>query len=439
MKGTDMALEQLDVRPDEGVVPTRIFIDAEIFAQELERVFSRSWLFVGHETEVPSKGDYVVRRMAHDGVIMTRGEDQVVRVFLNQCRHRGMQVCRAELGNASHFRCPYHGWIYKNTGKLAGVPLHKDVYGSNLNISEIGLHQPRVEMYRGMVFACWDGDAPSLDDYLGDARWYLDLVFGRTDAGLEVMGPPQRWVADMNWKLGADNFCGDGYHVWTLHRHAYDMGIFKEDVVKNGHVMSTSAGHGIRIQAAPDEVSLPEYIGMPEDLLPMLERNLDEPQRSTIRRCTVVHGNLFPNLSFVNSFGIGDPDDPPAGFVNVRLWQPTAPDKCEIWSWFMVDREMSEWWKEVSRRAYVRTHGVSGTFDQDDLEVWTNITATARGAVSRESTFNYVMGIGKDPDTSWPGPGEVYDADYSEANQRAFYRAWVEKMTMVGGANGARG
>lgn len=423
------------LRPDEGVVPTRIFIDEEIHKQELERVFARSWLFVGHETEVPSKGDYVLRRMGRDSVIMARGEDQTVRVLLNQCRHRGMQVCRAELGNASHFRCPYHGWIYKNNGKLTGVPLYKDVYGSNLKIDEIGLRQPRVDRYRGMVFACWDDQAPTLDEHLGDARWYLDLIFGRTDAGLEVVGPPQRWVADMNWKLGADNFCGDGYHVWTLHRHAYDMGVMSEDAVRNGHVISTPQGHGIRIQNAPDDSPIPEYIGMPEELLPMLERNLDTAQRSAIRKCVVVHGNLFPNLSFVTSFGAGDPDDPAGGFVNVRLWQPTGPDTSEIWSWFMVDREAPQAYKDFSRRAYVRTHGVSGTFDQDDLEVWTNITATARGVISRESTFNYVIGIGKDPDTSWPGPGTVYEADYSEANQRAFYSAWLKQMTTADKTN----
>jgi PAH dioxygenase large subunit len=416
------------VRPEEGVVPTRIFIDDELHAQELRTLFATSWLFVGHETEVPSKGDYVVRWMAHDSVIMTRGEDLRIRVLLNQCRHRGMQVCRAELGNASHFRCPYHGWIYKNTGRLAGVPLHKDVYGSNLDISGIGLREPRVASYRGLVFACWDEDAPELEDFLGDMRWYLDLVFGRTDAGLEVVGPPQRWIAGMNWKLGADNFTGDGYHVWTLHRHAYEMGVIPGGA-RSGHVISTPDGHGIRIQRSPDEAPTPEYIGMPDELKPMLERNLEPAQREAIRKGTVVHGNIFPNLSYVYSFGAGEPDDPPVNFVNVRLWQPTAAGKSEIWSWFMIDREASREYKEASRRAYVRTHGVSGTFDQDDLEVWTNITNAARGEVSRDSTFNYVLGLGEEADADWPGPGTVYNADYSEANQRVFYSAWLEKMT----------
>jgi phenylpropionate dioxygenase-like ring-hydroxylating dioxygenase large terminal subunit len=293
-----------------------------------------------------------------------------------------------------------------------------------------------VDSYRGLIFACWDDGAPSLDEYLGDARWYLDLMLGRTEAGMEVVGPPQRWVANMNWKLGSDNFCGDGYHVWTLHRHAYEMGVIPEKAVRNGHVISTDYGHGIRIQTAPADAPIPDYVGMEPELLPMLERNLSEEQRAILRKAVVVHGNLFPNLSFVLSLAAGDPDDPASGFLNFRLWQPTTAGKSEIWSWFMVDSEASQRYKEASRRAYVRTHGVSGTFDQDDLEVWTNITSTAHGAVSRESTFNYVMGIGTPPDESWPGPGTVYPVDYSEANQRAFYAAWLAMMSGGGAVNG---
>lgn len=417
------------VRPDEGVVATRIFVDDDIHRSELQRVFARSWLFIGHETEIPYRGDYVVRRMGDDSVIMARSEDDAVHVLLNQCRHRGMQVCRAELGNTSHFRCPYHGWIYKNDGRLAGVPLHRNVYGKNLKVPEIELRRPRVETYRGLVFACWNEETPGLQEYLGDARWYLDLIVHRTDEGMEAIGPPQRWTADMNWKIGSDNFSGDGYHVWTLHRHAYEMGIMNDKVARTGHVISTPQGHGIRIQNLPSDSPIPDYVGMEETLVPMLDRNLAKSQRSLLHKCVVIHGNIYPNLSFVMSLGAGDPDNPAGGFVNLRLWQPTSACQSEIWSWFMVDHEASPAYKEASRQGYVRTHGVSGTFDQDDLEVWTNITATARGAVARESTFNYVMGLGQEPEASWVGPGDVYDADYSEANQRAFYRAWLADMT----------
>ena len=91
-----------------GMVPAHVYGDPEIFALERDRLFTRSWVFVAHESEIPDPGDYVVRRVLADSFIVARDEAGVIRVMFNMCLHRGMQVCRAEMGNASHFRCPYH-------------------------------------------------------------------------------------------------------------------------------------------------------------------------------------------------------------------------------------------------------------------------------------------------------------------------------------------
>src|SRR5262245_13856868 len=110
----DRSTTDLDelVRDADGQVSRRIFNDPSIFALEQERIFARSWLFLGHETEIPNPGDFVTRRMGDDLVIVVRGKDRHVRAFLNSCRHRGMQVCRADQGNAATFTCPYHHWTY---------------------------------------------------------------------------------------------------------------------------------------------------------------------------------------------------------------------------------------------------------------------------------------------------------------------------------------
>ena len=89
-----------------GMIPAYIYNDAEIFARERKNLFSRAWLFVGHESEIPQAGDYVVRRILDDSFIIVRDEKGEIRAHFNMCLHRGMQVCRAEMGNASHFRCP---------------------------------------------------------------------------------------------------------------------------------------------------------------------------------------------------------------------------------------------------------------------------------------------------------------------------------------------
>ena len=79
---------------ERGIISREIFVDATIFRDELERVFGRAWLFVGHESQVPNPGDFFVSRMGTESVILTRDRERRVHVFLNTCRHRGMKVCR---------------------------------------------------------------------------------------------------------------------------------------------------------------------------------------------------------------------------------------------------------------------------------------------------------------------------------------------------------
>ena len=106
------------VRPAEGIVSRRIFADPEVFAMEQERIFGRAWFFIGHESEIPRRGDVITRQCGIDPVLLLRDEAGVVRAFLNSCRHRGMRLCRTDRDNVRLFRCPYHGWSYSTNGAL---------------------------------------------------------------------------------------------------------------------------------------------------------------------------------------------------------------------------------------------------------------------------------------------------------------------------------
>ncbi|MGH7186896.1 MAG: Rieske 2Fe-2S domain-containing protein, partial [Pseudomonadota bacterium] len=119
------------VHPEQGEIPAAVFSDPDVYRLEQDAIFSRCWLFVAHESEVPSPGDYVTRYMGEHPVIVTRDEHGKIQVLLNVCRHRGMRICRADLGNSSHFRCPYHGFTYKNDGELIGIPFQKEIYGGD--------------------------------------------------------------------------------------------------------------------------------------------------------------------------------------------------------------------------------------------------------------------------------------------------------------------
>src|SRR4051794_24100409 len=156
-----------------GLVSRRIYSDEAIYQREIEGIFARCWLYLGHESQIQKPGDYLTTYMGEDPVILWRDARGQPRVFLNTCRHRGNRLCMYERGNASSLTCSYHGWSYNSEGELTGVPFHTEAYYDELDRSQWGLIEtPRLTSYGGLVFACWDGGAPSLDAYPGRFRVY---------------------------------------------------------------------------------------------------------------------------------------------------------------------------------------------------------------------------------------------------------------------------
>ena len=97
---------------ENGRISRRIFIEREIYEQELERIFARCWLFLCHECQIPRPGDFFSTYMGEDPVLVVRDTEGQLGAFLNVCRHRGNRLCRADTGNAATFTCAYHGWSF---------------------------------------------------------------------------------------------------------------------------------------------------------------------------------------------------------------------------------------------------------------------------------------------------------------------------------------
>ncbi|HWV55496.1 Rieske 2Fe-2S domain-containing protein [Pseudorhodoplanes sp.] len=208
----------IDFRPD-GVtrIDRRIYLDPAIFELEMELIWERVWIFVAHESQLQRPGDYVTASIGRQPVFAMRSKAGDLGVFLNACPHRGAMVCRLSRGNARIIACPYHGWTFNSDGSLI-APKEEAVgaYPAAFDKKELGLKRvPRVENYRGFIFACLDSDIAPLADYLGDAKVFIDMLVDQGDA-VELIKGVCSYTYDGNWKLQAENGV-DGYHPSTVH------------------------------------------------------------------------------------------------------------------------------------------------------------------------------------------------------------------------------
>lgn len=438
---TDQSTVFADVR--RGMIPAHIYNDNEIFALEKERLFGRSWLFVAHESEVPQAGDYVVRRVLDDSFIISRDQSGEVRAMFNMCLHRGMQVCRAEMGNASHFRCPYHGWSYRNDGRLVGLPFHKEAYGGEEGFSRKGqtlLPAPAIDSYNGLIFISLDPDAPPLREFLGDFAFYLDYYTKQSASGIELRGP-QRWRIKANWKIGAENFAGDMYHTPQTHTSVVEIGLFREPKAerrKDGNTYWAGRGGGTTYKLP--EGTLEErlrYVGYPDEMIERMKRSWTSEQLAVIgdNGFMVSAASVFPNMSLVHNWPrVADSDDV-LPFISIRQWQPISADETEVLSWFAVDKEAPEEFKRLSYKAYLMCFGSTGMFEQDDVENWVSLTNTASGSMARRLLLNSRMGMLSDDSPvvaplgpeEFAGPG-VAHVGYGEYNQRNLLREWADHL-----------
>jgi len=429
-------LEKFKTDLNNGITNLDALNDEEIHQAEQEKIFGKRWNFMAHESEIPNKGDYVKRYIGDDSFVVSREIEDKFNVILDACPHRGASICRAEKGNSSHFRCPYHGWTFKNNGDLIGAPAFKDAY-SGLNREEWGLtHAPRVETFHGFIFASLDENAPDLRESLDGIGWYLDMILSLQDNGMEVLGEPQRFRIKANWKIPAENFSGDDYHLMYLHKSTYDIGVMQIPLKENMKGYHIQAGNGHAISFSIDlESEDPLFFYFPEEIVDTFNlENLSKEQLKLARGSRVCVGNIFPNNSFLMLPLSPDPKNvPPTPLFTWRLWRPVGKDEIEVWNWFLMFKDTPEEFKRASYRAAMASFGIAGTFELDDPVPWQSITKNAKGPFARKALkLNLKMGmdgIGISKEVKdWPFPGTAYYPRFEEGNQRSMYRQYINDM-----------
>ena len=275
------------------------------FTDEMDRIFRRGWVFVGHESEVPQPGDWVTRRIGLEPVIMVRGADAVLRVLSNRCAHRGTTLCWQERGNNRSFQCTYHGWTFGLDGALRGVP-HKG--GFERQRAELGLDRPRaVESYRGFVFANLSGDAGPLADHLGTGgRELIDRLCDLSPSGKIRLSAG--WIGhriESNWKMWPESD-EDGYHVDFVHgsmlqttKSYYQDTIVGGETSNESRAVDYGGGHS-ELDMRPGYKAELAWLGVTPDKVPdygaAMVRTYGEERAKHLLWEGPPHAFIFPNL-----------------------------------------------------------------------------------------------------------------------------------------------
>ena len=396
-------------------IPFSVYTSEQLHRRELERFFYRAhWNYVGLEAEIPNTGDFKRTVVGERSVLLVRDNKGQVQVVENVCAHRGMQFCRERHGNRKEFICPYHQWSYTLQGDLQGVPFRRGVrqdgkvnggMPADFETANHGLTKLKVATRGGVVFASFDHDVESLEDFIGPVILeYFDRLFdGRK---LKILGYNRQRIPG-NWKLMQENI-KDPYHPGLLHTWFVTFGLWRADN-KSALKMDAHHRHAAMISTrgqAGKAAQVTQVSSFKEGMQLQDPRFLDIVPEPWWGGPTAVMTTLFPSVILqqqVNS-------------VSTRHIQPDGHGAFKFeWTHFGFEDDSEE--MTLRRLRQANLFGPAGFVSADDGEV---IEFSQSGFESKPFHRALVELGGRD----------VGDTDHmvTETLIRGMYRYWREVM-----------
>lgn len=412
----------------------RVYTDPEIFELEMSRIWESVWVFIAHESQIPRPNDFLTATIGRQPVVAMRDRAGKLGVFINACRHRGAKLCRVAKGNAKLLACPYHGWVYGSDGALVSVKEEAlGAYPPSFDKSALGLTPvPRVQSYRGFVFASLNPAVEPLETYLGDVTVLMDLLLDQSESGWEVLKGSASYTFDGNWKLQAENGV-DSYHATTVHAN------FAATV--QNRLRSSRSGEKVKamqLQHDPAQIRSGFFdLGRghvmmwrdwsnPEDRFnyadrPNILRRMGESRtRWALGRLRNIL--IFPNLLLLDVMS-----------TQIRVFRPLAVDRTEVTSYAIAPVGEAPEQRRLRLRAYEDFFNPSGMATADDLAEFRFCQEGFAGEASRWSDLSRGAAHqveGPDEHARELGVRPLHCGAWSEDEGLfvAFYRRWVELL-----------
>lgn len=411
-------------------VNREVFVSQDIHDREQRRIFDRSWIYLGHASEIKNPGDYHTRPISGRPVIFCRDRQGEVHALLNSCRHRGAMVCRERSGNARQFYCMYHGWSYNTDGSIKQIP-GEEAYPPSFDRAQMGLTPvPRLESYRDFYFISFDRDIVDLKTYLAGAADYIDLVVDQSPSGrMEIISGVQEYDVKGNWKLMVENSVDD-YHLLATHstwlNYMRNSGVNIAPPKGSGLLLPTK-GYGKDLGNGHLTTDNPNFRGRPvakwisvygeeakadiDTIRAELVKRLGEGRAARVAD-TNRNLSIFPNL-IIND----------GSAVTVRFFYPMGPDRMRVTAWALGPVEETEAQRARRLYAFLTFYGPGGFATPDDVAA---LEAAQQGYQAyREVPWNDMSrGMAKGPDE------EQLHTD--EGHLRVFWRKWSSMMDKRG-------